>query len=61
MKNDDDSEDPASGILAKGAIALSATLSGGALFASRNLLQLPSSLIVKVILAIFTRASAQQH
>lgn len=36
------------------------TLSGGALFASWKLLQFPSSLIVKVILAIFTRASAQQ-
>ena len=33
--------------------------SGGALFASWKLLQFPSSLIVKVILAIFTRASAQ--
>ena len=47
-------------ILAEGAIALSVTLSGGALFASWKLLQFPSSLIVKVILAIFRRASAQQ-
>ena len=46
-------------ILAEGAIALSVTLSGGALFASWKLLQFPSSLIVKVILAIFRRASAQ--
>ena len=46
-------------ILAEGAIALSVTLSGGALFASGKLLQFPSSLIVKVILAIFMRASAQ--
>ena len=42
-------------ILAEGAIALSVTLSGGALFASWKLLQFPSSLIVKVILAIFRR------
>ena len=47
-------------ILAEGAIALSVTLSGGALFASWELLQFPSSLIVKVILASFMRASAQQ-
>ena len=47
-------------ILAEGAIALSVTLSGGALFASWKLLQFPSSLIVKIILAIFMRASAQQ-
>ena len=47
-------------ILAEGAIALSVTLSGGALFGSWKLLQFPSSLIVKVILAIFRRASAQQ-
>ena len=47
-------------ILAEGAIALSVTLSGGALFASRKLLQFPSSLIVKVILAIFRGASAQR-
>ena len=47
-------------ILAEGAIALSVTLSGGALFASWKLLQFLSSLIVKVILAIFMRASAQQ-
>ena len=47
-------------ILAEGAIALSVTLSGGALFASWKLLQFPSSLIVKVILAIFMGASAQQ-
>lgn len=47
-------------ILAEGAIALSVTLSGGALFASWKLLQFPSSLIVKVILAIFSGASAQQ-
>ena len=46
-------------ILAEGAIALSVTLSGGALFASWKLLQFLSSLIVKVILAIFTGASAQ--
>jgi len=46
-------------ILAEGAIALSVTLSGGALFASWKLLQFPSSLIVKVILAIFMGASAQ--
>jgi hypothetical protein len=32
---------------------------GDALFASWKLLQFPSSLIVKVILAIFRRASAQ--
>ena len=48
-------------ILAEGAIALSVTLSGGALFASWKLLQFPSSLIVKVILAIFMGASAQQY
>ena len=48
-------------ILAEGAIALSVTHSGGALFASWKLLQFPSSLIVKVILAIFMGASAQQH
>ena len=47
-------------ILAEGAIALSVTLSGGALFANWKLLQFLSSLIVKVILAIFMRASAQQ-
>ena len=47
-------------ILAEGARALSVTLSGGALFASWKLLQFPSSLIVKVILAIFRRASAQR-
>ena len=47
-------------ILAEGAIALSVTLSGGVLFASWKLLQFPSSLIVKVILAIFMGASAQQ-
>jgi len=46
-------------ILAEGAIALSVTLSGGALFASGKLLLLPSSLTVKVILAIFMRALAQ--
>ena len=49
-----------SSILAEGAIALSVRLSGGALFASWKLLQFPSSLIVKVILAIFMGASAQQ-
>ena len=48
------------GILAEGAITLSVTLSGGVLFASWKLLQFLSSLIVKVILAIFSRASAQQ-
>ena len=48
------------GILAEKAIALSVTLSGGALFASWKLLQFPSSLIVKIILAIFMGASAQQ-
>ena len=47
-------------ILAEGARALSVTLSGGALFASWKLFQFPSSLIVKVILAIFRRASAQR-
>ena len=47
-------------ILAEGAIALSVTLSGGALFASWKLLQFLSSLIVKVILAIFSWASAQR-
>ena len=47
-------------ILAEGAIALPVTLSGGVLFASWKLLQFPSSLIVKVILAIFMRASAQR-
>ena len=36
-------------------MTLSVTLSGGALFASWKLLQFPSSLIVKVILAIFTQ------
>ena len=46
-------------ILAEGAIALSVTHSGGVLFASWKLLQFPSSLIVKVILAIFMGASAQ--
>ena len=46
-------------ILAEGAIALPVTLSGGVLFASWKLLQFPSSLIVKVILAIFMGASAQ--
>ena len=46
-------------ILAEGAIALSVTHSGGALFASWKLFQFPSSLIVKVILAIFMGASAQ--
>ena len=50
---------PSNIILAEGARALSVTLSGGALFASWKLLQFPSSLIVKVILAIFRRASAQ--
>ena len=45
-------------ILAEGAIALSVTLSGGALFASSKLFQFLSSLIVKVILAIFMGASA---
>ena len=48
-------------ILAEGAIALSVTLSEGALFASGKLLQFPSSLIVKVILAFFMGASAQQY
>ena len=48
-------------ILAEGAIALSVTLSGGVLFASWKLLQFPSSLIVKVILAIFMGALAQQR
>jgi hypothetical protein len=48
-------------ILAEGAIALSVTLSGGALFASWKLLQFPSRLIVKVIRAIFRRASAQPN
>jgi hypothetical protein len=52
--------DQMSSILAEWAVPLSLTLSGGALFASRKLLQFPSSLIVKVILAIFRRASAQQ-
>ena len=47
-------------ILAEVATALAVTLSGGALFASRKLLQFPSSLIAKVILAFFTRASAQR-
>ena len=47
-------------ILAEGAIALSVTLSGGALFASWKLLQFPSSLIVKFILAIFMGVSAQR-
>ena len=47
-------------ILAEGAIALLVTLSGSALFASWKLLQFPSRLIVKVIRAIFRRASAQQ-
>ena len=47
-------------ILAEGAIALPVTLSGGALFASWKLFQFPSSLAVKVILAIFMWASAQQ-
>jgi len=49
-----------SGILAEGAMTLPVTLSGGVLFASWKLLQFPSSLIVKVILAIFTGASAQR-
>jgi hypothetical protein len=47
-------------ILAEGAIALAVTPRGGVLVASCKLLQFPSSLIVKVILAIFTRALAQQ-
>ena len=34
IRKDDFTENPASGILAEGAIALSVTLSGGALFAS---------------------------
>ena len=51
---------PLVNILAEGAIALSVTLSGGALFASWKLLQFLSSLNVKFILAIFMRASAQQ-
>jgi hypothetical protein len=55
-----DIEMPMCHILAEGAIALSVTLSGGALFASWKLFQFPSSLIVKVILAIFSGASAQQ-
>ena len=46
-------------ILAEGAIAVPVTLSGGVLFASWKLFQFLSSLIVKVILAIFMRASAQ--
>ena len=46
-------------ILAEGAMTLPVTLSGGVLFASWKLLQFLSSLIVKVILAIFMRASAQ--
>ena len=41
-------------------MTLPVTLSGGVLFASWKLFQFPSSLIVKVILAIFTGASAQQ-
>ena len=48
-------------ILAEGAIALLVTLSGSALFASWKLLQFPSRLIVKVIRAIFKRASAQSN
>ena len=47
------------GILAEGAIALSVTLSGGALVANLKLFQVLSSLIVKVILAICMRASDQ--
>ena len=47
-------------ILAEGATVPSVTLSGGALFASWQLLQFLSSLIAKVSLAIFRRASAQQ-
>ena len=47
-------------ILAEGARVLSVTLSGSALFASWELLQFPSSLIVKVIFAICMWALAQQ-
>ena len=52
LDKNDSPNDPASGILAEGAKALPATLSGGALFASLD---------VKVVLPIFMRASAQQH
>ena len=48
-------------ILAEGAIALSVTLSGGALFANGKLSQFPLSLIVKVIPALFMQASAQHY
>jgi hypothetical protein len=48
------------GILAEGAIALSVTLCGGALFATRKLFKFPSSLVAKVIPANFMWASAQQ-
>ena len=44
------------GILAEGAIALSVTLSGGALVANLKLFQVVSSLIVNVILATCERA-----
>ena len=47
------------GILAEGAMALSVALSGGVPFANGKLLQILTSLIVKVILVNYVRASAQ--
>ena len=49
---------PTTGILVEGAIALPVTHGGGVLFASWKLFQFLSSLIVKVILAIFMWALA---
>ena len=48
-------------ILAEGAIALSVTLSGGALLASRKLLRFLSSLIANAILALFFMRAPAQH
>jgi len=48
-------------ILAEGAITLPVTVSGGLFIRNRKQFQLPSSLIVKVILADFMRALAQRY
>ena len=48
-------------ILAEAAMTLPVTVSGGVFFADTKQLQLPSSLIAMVILALFMRALAQRY
>ena len=48
-------------ILAEGAMTVPVTVGGGEFFADRKQFQLPSSLIVMVILALFMRALAQRY